>query len=551
MEGKNPDLDGEITTGEPTNSKSPIKKNPLIFVLVGVIVVLALALIITATPLRDVFLTAKTIPEITLELVVDPELEESGQYRFDVQAEVSGNPVPEVTFSRDDNLGEAGENRVVIFLSAGESFVLTAVAKNSQGSREASLELIAAIETVENGEEDDGEENEGIIESENLGTIEGYIVYPSDHIPDMTIVAEEVDTNEEYTTDIIIQDSKYATGFGFLIQVPPGNYHVYAIKPGDDFKAYYDEYMQSNYELDSHEKVLIGISDGQHVDDVVVGNWWKVPPNQDPVITAINLPSGPFFRGETYTISAQASDPDGDFITFDWEVSGEGFTPIHTTGNPMTLTTSEEMQLIEIKVRVRDTRGGEAVKSQEVFVHPVLTLVPMPVESGYIVKDAVVYTYIDGVEGVYVGDTSDNKMVRGFISFNTEFGIGGPFTVHRAVLRLANPHQQGDPTSFHGNLGLWVGMVDWGPRTLELSDYNLPGTGIKSFTNHDITLVSIRGEDTEKLAKEIENRLYLGADRLQFRLHFAKDNSNNNNDFDGVSYRYENIVLKVFMTLDG
>ena len=178
MEGKDPNLDVETVADEPTDSKSPIKKNPLIFVLVGVIVVLALALIITATPLRDVFLTAKTVPEVTLELVAGPELEESGQYRFDVQAEVSGNPVPEVTFSRDDNLGEAGENRVVIFLNPGETFVLTAVAKNSQGSREASLELIAAIETVENGEED-----EGIIESENLGTIEGHIVYPSDHIP--------------------------------------------------------------------------------------------------------------------------------------------------------------------------------------------------------------------------------------------------------------------------------------------------------------------------------------------------------------------------------
>ncbi len=551
MEGKDPNLVEETATEEPVDSKSSIKKKSLIFVLVGIIVVIALALILTATPLRDVFLRTKTVPEITLELAADPEREESGQYRFDVQAVVFGNPVPEVTFSRDDSLGEVGENRVVVFLNPGESFVLTAVARNSQGSREASLELSAAIETTENGEEDDGEKDEGIIESESLGTIGGHIVYPSDHIPDMTIVAEDVDTSEEYTTDIIIQDSKYATGFGFMIQVPPGNYHVYAIKPGDDFKAYYDEYMQSNYELNSHEKVLLTISAGQHVDDVVVGNWWKVPPNQDPVISGITLPSGPLFRGETYTISAQASDPDGDFITFNWEVSGEGFSSILATGNPMTLATSEEMQSITVKVRVRDGRGGEAVKSQEVFVHPVLTLVPMPEESGSIVKDTVVYTYIDGVEGVYVGDNSDNRIVRGFMSFNTEFGIGGPFTVHRAVLRLANPFNQGDPTIFHGGLGLWVGMVEWGPRTLELSDYNLPGTGIKSFTDHDITLLSVRGEGNEKLAKEIEDRLYLGADRLQIRLHFAKEISNNNNDFDGVSYRYEDIVLKVYMTLDG
>ena len=158
MEGKDPKLDVETVAEEPTDSKSPIKKNSLIFVLVGIIVVLAL--ILTATPLREVFLTAKTVPEVMLELVAGPELEESGQYRFDVEAVVSGNPVPEVTFSRDDSLGEAGQKRAVIFLNPGESFVLTAVAKNSQGSREASLELIADIETAEYGEEDEGERDE-------------------------------------------------------------------------------------------------------------------------------------------------------------------------------------------------------------------------------------------------------------------------------------------------------------------------------------------------------------------------------------------------------
>lgn len=116
----------------------------------------------------------------------------------------------------------------------------------------------------------------GSVEALRLGTIEGSITFPSDFIPDgFTVVVEDVATGQEYRTDQVIYDSKYRFGVGFVIKVPAGNYYVYAFEPGIDFKAYYDEFMQSDFEIDSYEKIVVSIADGQHVDDVLVGNWWR------------------------------------------------------------------------------------------------------------------------------------------------------------------------------------------------------------------------------------------------------------------------------------
>jgi hypothetical protein len=70
------------------------------------------------------------------------------------------------------------------------------------------------------------------IDKQKLGTVEGSITFPSDHIPDgLTVVLEDVATGQSYSTDEIIYDGKYHFGVGFVIKVPPGNYYVYAVDP--------------------------------------------------------------------------------------------------------------------------------------------------------------------------------------------------------------------------------------------------------------------------------------------------------------------------------
>ena len=130
------------------------KRRLLIGVLIGLAVLLVLSLVVWATPLKDLLIKDKDMPEISLELV-EEQLQENGSSRFEVEALVAGNPLPEVTFSRDDSGGEAGANRVWILLERGERYTLTAEAENAAGSAAAQIELEADGDLQESSEQDD------------------------------------------------------------------------------------------------------------------------------------------------------------------------------------------------------------------------------------------------------------------------------------------------------------------------------------------------------------------------------------------------------------
>lgn len=433
----------------PHGRKPKDRKNLIIMAMSIIILLLLTAFMLTATPLKELFFPARTAPKITLELVEGPNKEESGKYCFKVSALLSGNPTPEVFFSRDDSLGETGENFVVIFLDPGEGFTLTAAAVNSQGRREASLELMAPTELVENDVEEDNPEEE-----------------------------------EE------------------------------------------DQVEEEEAEEEEEEPAV----------------------NRNPIITGINLPSEPLFTNNEYTISAMASDPDGDSLSYRWEFSGPGTIPVegdYGTGNPIAFRTPDRMGRVTITVTVRDGHGGEAVYSEDVTINLVLTLMPVVEECGWIQKGVIMHRGVN----VIAGDGNSNDAYRGFISFNTDFGIPVSFTLHQAVLRLANPEVRGNPADLHGGIGLWAGMVYWGARPIIAADYHLSGTSIKSFTDYDIDFTSKMGGSNEKMAKEIQERLLSGTDRLQFRLHFAKETDSDGNQ-DSVKYLLEDISLKLYLLIE-
>lgn len=131
----------EVEQNESKKRKSG--KKVLIGFLAAMIILLILALVIFATPLNELSLAKKTAPEVTLELLKDPELDaESGKYLFEVEAKATGNPTPEVTFNRYDDPEEVGENRITLLLESGESFTLVVVAESSAGKATAQLELV-------------------------------------------------------------------------------------------------------------------------------------------------------------------------------------------------------------------------------------------------------------------------------------------------------------------------------------------------------------------------------------------------------------------------
>jgi hypothetical protein len=73
-------------------------------------------------------------PTISLKIVSGPLEVEKGKFSFMVEADVTGNPIPVVNLSRDDSSGQAGKNRVVINIAAGEEFILEATADNLSGN---------------------------------------------------------------------------------------------------------------------------------------------------------------------------------------------------------------------------------------------------------------------------------------------------------------------------------------------------------------------------------------------------------------------------------
>ena len=488
----------------------------------GLALLLVLVLLFVFTPLGDRFKAPATLPEISLQLMDDPQILENGQWQFTVQALVSGNPIPEVIFNRDDSLGEAGESHAVILLSLGETFTLTAVARNSQGEDESSLELRAEMTTA------------------TMGTIEGHLVYPSDHIPDMRIVAEDADSGLQFYTTEIIEDSQYTTGVGFVLRVPPGRYYVYAIKDGDDYKAYHDRYVQSGFTEDSFERIVVEVQAAQHLKNVTVGNWWGPAPNRDPVIAGLTIPEW-MIAGESYAMLVQASDPDGDPLSYSWAITGPGSANMaNPQANPLQWSPAVSGEYA-VQVTVRDNRGGESVYSTTVSVVMEAVKKPVAAETGFVIKDHMANL----AAGIYAGDFSNNRTCRGFISFDIG-EISG--TVKKVELILSQPRVEGSPAFMHGTLGLWVGVVDWGGRPLTVADYNLTGTGIQAFTEYDIAIVSIPGESDVKLANELQKKMNEGKTRFQIRLHFAQESTNNDNSLDGVAYQMDNVTLKIYFT---
>lgn len=511
------------------------RKTP--YILLGFAVLLLLVVIVLTTPLKDWFFAPRTAPTIELTIVEEEIDEEAGLYGYLVEAIVTGRPTPEVLFNRNEGIEEVERNHALIFLTEGESFLLQATASNTLGSAGASLELTGGMVVTK-----------GFDVSQ--GIIEGHIVYPSAGVPlDLQVVAENLSTGQKFSPGSIISHTKYPTGFGFVIQVPPGDYHIYAFNPGDDYRAYYDEYVQSNYTVDSHEKIIVTITAGMHVDDVVVGNWWMAPSepaNRPPAISGIDFSADELLTGSSYTATARASDPDGDPLSYSWQLTGGGFLIAESTTNPMSFTAPAEEGDYQFRVVVRDGRGGEAEYSETV---PVILALPVeltystyPVssETGHIVKD---YEARPSAI-VYAGDDTSNRICRGFISFDIEPLDGA--RIGDVELRLRNPNVTGDPSFFHGDMGLWVGVVSWGVRPFQLPDYGLTGIGIKAYTDYDITLCSFSDEDGQKLADELQKAVDDSKDRFQIRLHFAREISNDNNASEGVWYVHRDIILSVW-----
>ena len=126
------------------------------------------------------------------------------------------------------------------------------------------------------------------------GTIEGSLNYPSEFIPPLEVCADNIKTGEEFCTYEQIEDQKYMYGIGYKIEVPEGNYQVFArlYEPEDDagdlkdYKAYYSEFVICGLEYDcpSHNPIVVKVDAGETVSEIDPHDWYAMSPEDEPSV---------------------------------------------------------------------------------------------------------------------------------------------------------------------------------------------------------------------------------------------------------------------------
>jgi hypothetical protein len=119
------------------------------------------------------------------------------------------------------------------------------------------------------------------------GVIEGSLSYPSEFIPDdMTICAENLATRKIYSTNKHLKAKKYQYQVGYKLEVPPGDYHVFAYLPDParygagysrDYRAYYSEFVKCGMteKCPSHAPITVKVQGGQTVSGIDPVDWYK------------------------------------------------------------------------------------------------------------------------------------------------------------------------------------------------------------------------------------------------------------------------------------
>lgn len=114
-------------------------------------------------------------------------------------------------------------------------------------------------------------------ETTETGTITGSLSFPSEVMPPMVICAETTDSEEEFCTEEILTDDIYTNGSGYELNVPTGEYHVYASLPNDPYRAYYSEFVVCGLTVDcpSHEPIAVNIEPGEIIEGIDPQDWYN------------------------------------------------------------------------------------------------------------------------------------------------------------------------------------------------------------------------------------------------------------------------------------
>ena len=265
--------------------------------------------------------------------------------------------------------------------------------------------------------------------------------------------------------------------------------------------------------------------------------------NSNPVINDITLSSATIVINKTYDVTASATDPDGDSLTYKWTVSGGAIN--NDAANPMKWTTPNAAGDYTIQVKVTDGKGGEATKSKTVSVGASIEAnVDINVDtsiSGYIVVDWGAYP---GGPSIFVGDYTNDKQMKAYLSFN----ISGISSLADVTIKDASLSMPVDGIVQHPELmpNVHVKVFDYG-SSLELADQGAGGNFVKIFPTSN-PMASFDFSSPELVAA-LQNAV--NADNQRFQLKISLEGINSNGIADYYRFTLGIIVLHIKYEVPG
>ncbi|MFK5855278.1 MAG: PKD domain-containing protein [Bacteroidota bacterium] len=109
-----------------------------------------------------------------------------------------------------------------------------------------------------------------------------------------------------------------------------------------------------------------GIGEGTGSGQVIV----EAPENSNPVVNSVLVNPGTVEQGGSVTITVNASDSDGDQLTYQYQVTGGA---ISGSGSTVSWTAPSQSGAFSVTVTVTDGNGGQATSSGSVTVNQAVT----------------------------------------------------------------------------------------------------------------------------------------------------------------------------------
>lgn len=117
--------------------------------------------------------------------------------------------------------------------------------------------------------------------------------------------------------------------------------------------------------------VVVTVSDGNQFSQDIINGWNALVriPNRPPMINSV--PDTTAVTGVSYTYEIQATDPDGDYLTYSLDVSPVGMIIVDSTGAISWTPTADQTGLNDVTVRVEDGQGGVVTQAFTINVRGV------------------------------------------------------------------------------------------------------------------------------------------------------------------------------------